>query len=56
METAFLKVLFLPPLLPSLCPDAHPDLLRPLLWCGGLAGAFRLFLRDLGAKWGWMLG
>jgi len=31
------------------------DLLRPVLWCG-MAGAFRFFLRALGAKWGWMLG
>jgi len=31
---------FPPPLSPPLCPGASPDLLRPLLWCGGLAGAF----------------
>ncbi|MBW6518349.1 MAG: hypothetical protein K0A89_07590 [ANME-2 cluster archaeon] len=35
---------------------ARPDMLRPPLWCGGLAGAFRFFLQALGAKWGWMLG
>jgi len=44
------------PISPSLCPGARLDLLRLPLWCGGLAGAFRLFRRALGAKWGWMLG
>ena len=28
----------------------------PVLVVWGLAGAFRIFLRALGAKWGWMLG
>ncbi|MDF1532872.1 MAG: hypothetical protein P1P72_11255, partial [ANME-2 cluster archaeon] len=46
----------LPPPFGSLCPGARPDLLRLPLWCGGLAGAFRFFLRVLGAKWGLMLG
>ncbi|MDF1531749.1 MAG: hypothetical protein P1P72_05445 [ANME-2 cluster archaeon] len=31
------------------------DLIPPALVGGGLAGAFRLFLRVLDVKWGWML-
>ena len=36
-----------------LCPGALPDLTPPALVV--VAGAFLLFLRALGAKWGWML-
>ncbi|MDF1557827.1 MAG: hypothetical protein P1P80_06575 [ANME-2 cluster archaeon] len=34
----------------SLIRVPPPALLRPFLWCGGLAGAFRFFLRALGAR------
>ena len=38
-----------------LIQGAPLGMLRLPLWCGGLAGAFRLFLRVLGAKWVWMV-
>ena len=45
MQTAFLKMVLLPPPLPSLCLGGRPDLLRPHLWCGSwqaLFGASRM--------------
>ncbi len=46
----------LPPPLPFTPPGCPSRSAPSALVVRGLAGAFRLFWRALGAKWGWMLG